>query len=194
LVKVSYQYILLSYDTMEIGVKLMGLLTIALPVLVLSISIIFDYSQPTYAQTDTTTGSAARDKTTTAVTTVYNHHNNNPNLQITSNKQTYKPGVSVVITIKNNGKYPLEFPDSLLGLTIQNTKTQQKAGVLGSQVMSELKPNQSKTIQWDQKDTEGKQVQPGTYNAQTSLRASGNSSSVPPIAANTSFAIKGNPK
>ena len=176
---------------MEIGVRLMGVLTIALPVLVLSISIIFDYSQPTYGQTDTTTGSAARDKTTTAVTTVYDQHdNNNPNLQITSNKQTYKPGVSVVITIKNNGKYPLEFPDSLLGLTIQNTKTQQKAGLLGSQVMSELKPNQLKTIQWDQKDIEGKQVQPGTYNAQTSLRASGNSSSVPSIATSTSFAIK----
>jgi uncharacterized cupredoxin-like copper-binding protein len=190
LVKVSYQYILLSYDTKEIGVRLMGVLTIALPLLVLSISIIFDYSQPTYGQTDTTTGSASRDKTTTAVTTVYNHHNNNPNLQITSNKQTYKPGESVVITIKNNGKYPLEFPDSLLGLTIQNTKTQQKAGLLGSQVMSELKPNQSKTIQWDQKDIDGKQVQPGTYNAQTSLTASGNSSSVPPIAASTSFAIK----
>jgi hypothetical protein len=89
-------------------------------------------------------------------------------------------------------KYPLEFPDSLLALTIQNTKTQQKAGLLGSQVMSELKPNESKTIQWDQKDIDGKQVQAGTYNARTSLAAS-NSSSVPPAAASTSFAIKGNP-
>jgi uncharacterized cupredoxin-like copper-binding protein len=111
-------------------------------------------------------------------------------LQITSSKQAYKPGETVVITIKNNGEYPLEFPDSLLGLKIQNTKTQQKAGLIGSQVMSELKPNQSKTIQWDQKDIDGKQVQPGTYNAQTLLRASGNSSSVPPIASSTSFAIK----
>jgi hypothetical protein len=51
-------------------------------------------------------------------------------LQITSSKPTYKPGEAVVITIKNNGKYPLEFPDSLLGLTKQNTKTQQKAGLL----------------------------------------------------------------
>ena len=182
---------------MEIDVKLMGLLTIALPVLVLSISIIFNYSHQTYGQTDTTTGTAARDKTTTATTTVYNHYdnsNNNPDLQITSSKPTYKPGEAVGITIKNNGKYPLEFPDSLLGLTIQNTKTQQKAGLLGSQVMSELKPNQSKTIQWDQKDIDGKQVQPGTYNAQTSLGASSNSSSVRPVAASTSFAIKGNPK
>jgi uncharacterized cupredoxin-like copper-binding protein len=169
--------------------KLMGLLTIALPVLVLSISVIFNYSHQTYAQT---AGSAARNKTTMAATTLYNLHesNSNPNLQITSSKQTYKPGEQVVMTIKNNGKYPLEFADSLLGLTIQNTNTQQKAGLLGSQVMSELKPNESKTIQWDQKDIDGKQVQLGTYNAQTSLRASGNSSSVPPIAASTSFAIK----
>lgn len=182
---------------MEIDVRLMGLLTITLPVLALSISIIFNYSHQTYAQTDTTTGSAPQDKTTTATITVYNHHdnsNNNPNLQITSSKQTYKPGDAVVITIKNNGEYPLEFPDSLLGLEIQNIKTQQKAGLIGSQVMSELKPNQSKTIQWDQKDIDGKQVQPGTYNAQTLLRASGNSSSVPPISSSTSFAIKGNPK
>ena len=62
--------------------------------------------------------------------------------------------------------------------------------MLGSQVMSELKPKQSKTIQWDQKDIDGKQVQAGTYNAQTSLRASGNSSSTLPVAASTSFAIK----
>jgi uncharacterized cupredoxin-like copper-binding protein len=167
---------------MEIDVRLMGLLTITLPVLALSISIIFNYSHQTYGQTDTTTGTTARDKTTAATTTVYNNHdnsNNNPDLQITSSKQTYKPGEAVVITIKNNGKYPLEFPDSLLGLRIQNTKTQQKAGLFGSQVMSELKPNQSKTIQWDQKDIDGKQVQSGTYNAQTSLRA-----------ASTIFAIK----
>jgi uncharacterized cupredoxin-like copper-binding protein len=114
-------------------------------------------------------------------------------LQITTNKQAYKLGETVVITIKNNGKYPLEFPDSLLGLKMQNTKTGQKAGLLASQVMSQLSPNQSKTIQWDQRDIDGKQVQPGTYNARTSLAAS-NSSSVPPVAASTSFAIKGNAK
>lgn len=181
---------------MEIDVRLMGVLTITLQVLVLSSSIIFNYSHQTYAQTHITTGTAVGDKTATATTTVYNHHdnsNNNPNLQITSSKQTYKPGEAVVITIKNNGKYHLGFPDSLLGLTIQNTKTQQKAGLLGSQVMSELKPKQSKTIQWDQKDIDGKQVQPGTYNARTSLTASNNSSSVLPVAASTTFAINGNP-
>jgi hypothetical protein len=53
-------------------------------------------------------------------------------LQIATNKQAYKLGETVVITIQNNGKYPLEFPDSLLGLKMQNTKTGQKAGLLAS--------------------------------------------------------------
>jgi hypothetical protein len=79
-------------------------------------------------------------------------------------------------------------------LVFSNNKTGQEAGLLASQVMSQLSPNQSKTIQWDQKDIDGKQVQPGTYDARTSLGASSNSSSVPPVAASTSFAIKGNPK
>jgi hypothetical protein len=46
-------------------------------------------------------------------------------LQLSSNKKTYKPGETVVITLKNNGKGTLEFSDSTLGLTIQNTKTHQ---------------------------------------------------------------------
>jgi len=57
--------------------------------------------------------------------------------------------------------------------------------MFGSQVMSELRPGESKTVQWDQKDIDGKQVQAGTYNAKTS---SANNTS--PIAASTTFTIK----
>jgi uncharacterized cupredoxin-like copper-binding protein len=85
-----------------------------------------------------------------------------------SNKKIYKPGETVAITLKNNGKNILEFSDSTLGLIIQNIKTHQKAGLAGSQVMCEIKPGESKTIQWDQKDSEGNQVKTGTYNAKTS--------------------------
>lgn len=103
---------------------------------------------------------------------------------------TYKLGETVVITLKNNGKSTLEFSDSTLGLTIQNTKTHQKAGMLGSQVMSELQPGESKTLQWDQKDYDGKQVQAGTYNARTSSAADENSNNdTSPIAASTTFGI-----
>jgi hypothetical protein len=175
--------------TTEIDIRLKGVLIITLPVLVLTISVIFNYSlYQSFAQNDIAAGA----KTTTAETTVYDHHDNGPILQISSSKQTYKPGETVVITIKNNGTDPLEFPDSVLGLTIQDIKTQQKAGLLGLQVISQLKPKESKTFQWDQKDIEGKQVQPGTYDARTSYPASSNSSK-PPVAASTTFAINANP-
>ena len=66
----------------------------------------------------------------------YIHAQNKSTLQLSTNKKTYKPGETVVITLKNNGKSTLEFSDSTLGLTIQNTETYQKVGIFGSQVMS----------------------------------------------------------
>jgi hypothetical protein len=53
-------------------------------------------------------------------------------------------------------------------LIVKNVKTGQQAGILGAQVISELKPNESKVFQWDQKDTNSNQVEAGIYNAQTS--------------------------
>lgn len=96
------------------------------------------------------------------------HNNGNSILQITTDKKTYKLGETVTIAIKNNGKITLEFADSLLGLIVKNVKTGQQAGILGVQVISELKPNESKVFQWDQKDTNSKQVEAGIYNAQAS--------------------------
>jgi len=120
----------------------------------------------------------------------YAHAQDKPTLQLSTNQKTYKPGETVVITLKNNGKSTLEFSDSTLGLTIQNTKTHQKAGMFGSQVMSELKPGESKTVRWDQEDVDGKQVQAGTYNAKTSTATEENSNSTSPIAVSTTFTIK----
>ena len=104
------------------------------------------------------------------ITTAINqkHNSGNSILQITTGKKTYKLGETVTIAIKNNGKITLEFADSLLGLTVKNVKTGQQAGILGVQVISELKPNESKVFQWDQKDTNSKQVEAGIYNAQAS--------------------------
>jgi uncharacterized cupredoxin-like copper-binding protein len=167
--------------TIDINIRLKEVLVITLPILLLSINVVFNYSLfQTFAQNDLAAGT----KTTTSVII---QRGNNPILQISSNKQTYKPGETIVITVKNNGKYMLEFPDSVLGLTIRDTKTQEKAGLLGLQVISQLKPNESKTFQWDQKDIDGKQVQPGTYTARTSV--SSNSSKVSSVAASTTFAI-----
>ncbi len=167
--------------TVEINIRLKEVLIIALPILLLSINVVFNQSLfQTFAQT-------AGAKTTTSVII---EHGNNSILKISSNKQTYKPGETILITVKNNGKYALEFSDSVLGLTILDTKTQEKAGLLGLQVISKLNPNESKTFQWDQKDIDGKQVQPGTYAARTSV--SSNSSKVPSVAASTTFAINSN--
>ena len=47
-------------------------------------------------------------------------------LDITTDKKSYLPGEVVNITVKNSGTEPLEFPDSSLGLTIENTVTHEK--------------------------------------------------------------------
>jgi uncharacterized cupredoxin-like copper-binding protein len=104
------------------------------------------------------------------MTTTINRGYNNGNsiLQITTDKQSYKLGETVTIAIKNNGKITLDFANSVLGLIVKNVKTGQQAGILGAQVISELKPNESKSFQWDQKDTNSVQVEAGIYNAQVS--------------------------
>jgi hypothetical protein len=116
---------------------------------------------------------------------------NNSTLQITTDKQRYLPGETVIVTIKNKLKVPIEFPDSLLGLNIENVKTGQKAGLLAAQVVSDLKPNGSKTFQWDQKDTNANQAEPGVYKAQSSSMVK-NLSTSQPITAITAFSISRN--
>ncbi len=116
---------------------------------------------------------------------------NNSTLQITTDKQRYLPGETVIVTIKNKLKVPIEFPDSLLGLNIEIVKTGQKAGLLAAQVVSDLKPNESKTFQWDQKDTNANQAEPGVYKAQSSSMAK-NLRTSQPITAITAFSISRN--
>jgi len=116
---------------------------------------------------------------------------NKSNLQISTDKPTYVPGETVNVTIKNNMRLPLEFPDSLLGLNIENVKTGQKAGLLAAQVITALKPMESKTFQWDQKDTNANQVGPGIYKAQTSSARNNTTNNTQLSTANTTFTIKG---
>ncbi|MGC2573409.1 MAG: hypothetical protein WA364_17990 [Candidatus Nitrosopolaris sp.] len=114
---------------------------------------------------------------------------NNSTLQITTDKQRYLPGETVFVTIRNQMQIPLEFPDSILGLNIENVMTGQKAGLLSAQVISELKPNESKTFQWDQKDTNANQTAPGIYKAETSSITK-TLHFTQPIAAKTTFSIR----
>jgi len=117
---------------------------------------------------------------------------NNSTLQITTDKQRYLPGETVIVTIKNKLKIPIEFPDSLLGLNIENIKAGQKEGLLAAQVISELKPNESKTFQWDQKDANTNQAEPGVYKAESSSLTKSLHNSQP-ITAITAFSISRNP-
>jgi hypothetical protein len=116
---------------------------------------------------------------------------NNSTLQITTDKQRYMQGETVIVTIKNNLKIPLEFPDSILGLNIENVKTGQKAGLLAAQVISELKPNESKTFHWDQRDTNANQAEPGIYKVESSSMTK-NLHNTQPVTANTTFNISRN--
>jgi glycosidase len=113
----------------------------------------------------------------------------NSTLQITTDKQRYLLEETVFVTIKNKMKMPLEFPDSILGLNIENVETGQKAGLLAAQVITELNPNESKTFQWDQKDTNANQTAPGIYKAETSS-ITRNPHDTQPITANTIFSIR----
>lgn len=114
---------------------------------------------------------------------------NNSILQITTDKQKYVPGETVIVTVKNKWKIPLEFPDSLLGLNIENVETRQKAGLLAAQVISELKPNESKTFHWDQKDINANQAEPGIYKAEI-ISITKNLRNAKPFTANTTFDIR----
>src|SRR5215469_2620914 len=125
-----------------INIRLKEVLLFTLSILLLSINVVSNYSLfQTFAQNDLAAGARSTNS-------VIIQRDNNPILQITSNKQTYKQGEMIVITVKNNGKNTVVFPDSVLGLIIRDTKTQGKAGLLGLQVISQLQPMGSKGYWW----------------------------------------------
>ncbi|MEW6603987.1 MAG: hypothetical protein AB1351_04780 [Thermoproteota archaeon] len=71
-------------------------------------------------------------------------------LVITTNEATYIPGETVVFTVKNIGDQILTFPDAALGMQIENVQTGKKFSVTAAQVITELRPDESKTITWDE--------------------------------------------
>ncbi len=73
-------------------------------------------------------------------------------LTITTGKATYSLGEPVIITARNIGDRTLTFPDSALGLEIQHVESGQKYSVAAAQVTTELAPDESKTITWEQAD------------------------------------------
>ena len=114
-------------------------------------------------------------------------------LAITTNKAIYSIGEPVLITVKNIGKEVLTFSDSALGLQIQNTNTGQTYHVVAAQVLTELEPEASKTITWNQEDGNGNNVPAGDYTAavQQQIMTSPSSSSSQNVSAQVSFEIRG---
>jgi flagellar hook assembly protein FlgD len=116
-------------------------------------------------------------------------------LAITTNKAIYSIGEPVLITVKNIGKEVLTFSDSALGLQIQNTNTGQTYHVIAAQVLTDLEPEASKTITWNQEDGNGNNVPAGGYTAtvqqQVMTSSSSSSSSSQNVSAQVSFEIRG---
>jgi uncharacterized membrane protein len=79
-------------------------------------------------------------------------------LVMTTNEATYDVGEPVTITVKNIGDRTLEFPDASLGLEIENTDTGERYSVISAQVITELEPDESKDITWDEEAPEGDYV------------------------------------
>jgi len=101
-------------------------------------------------------------------------------INISTSKPTYKFGEIVNITIKNVGTEPITFPNSILGLKIENAITHAKYPLFSAQVITTLDSGGSKSFKWNQKDSFGKQVGEGNYTASTSSGS---------LIANTTFSI-----
>jgi archaellum component FlaG (FlaF/FlaG flagellin family) len=76
-------------------------------------------------------------------------------LVMTTNEATYDVGESVTFTVKNIGDQTLTFPDASLGLEIENVDTGDNYSVMSAQVITELAPDESKDVTWDEEAPEG---------------------------------------
>lgn len=99
---------------------------------------------------------------------------------ISTSKPAYKMGEIVNITIKNKGTDPLTFPNSILGLKIENSVTHEKYPLFSAQVITTLDSGGSKSLKWNQRDSFGQQVSEGNYTASTSIGS---------LIANTTFSV-----
>jgi uncharacterized cupredoxin-like copper-binding protein len=69
---------------------------------------------------------------------------------ITTSEARYDAGEPVAITVRNIGDHTLTFPDAALGMQIENVQTGQDYSVSAAQVITELQPDESKTVTWDE--------------------------------------------
>lgn len=100
-------------------------------------------------------------------------------LVITTDKATYSVGEPVIVTVRNIGDQTLTFPDSALGLEIQHVDSGQRYSVAAAQVITDLPPDESKEITWDE------DAPAGDYTATVHTTAEQN------VSAQVSFKITG---
>jgi hypothetical protein len=110
-------------------------------------------------------------------------------LVITTNEARYRVDEPVTITVKNIGNETLTFPNSAVGLKIQNTNTGQMYSVVAAQVTTELEPGASRMLTWNQEDGNGNNVPAGDYTATAQGILSSSSSSAQSVSAQVSFEI-----
>ncbi len=98
-------------------------------------------------------------------------------LVITTNEARYRFGEPVTITVKNIGDQTLTFPNSAVGLKIQNMNTGQAYSVTATQVTTELEPGASRMLTWNQEGGNGNNVPAGDYTATAQGRFSSSAQS-----------------
>jgi hypothetical protein len=84
-------------------------------------------------------------------------------LVITTNEARYRIDEPVTITVKNIGDQTLTFPNSAMGLKVQNMNTGQVYNVAATQVTTELEPGASRMLTWNQEDGTSNNVPAGDY-------------------------------
>jgi hypothetical protein len=69
-------------------------------------------------------------------------------LEITTDKETYESVGTVTITVTNDSDEALEFPNSVLGLEIENLDTDEVYPLVSAQVITTLEPGESRTFEF----------------------------------------------
>lgn len=101
-------------------------------------------------------------------------------ITVTTDKQTYDPGETVNITIKNVGTQPIHFSGVDSDIKITNRESG-KSFIPSPLLLTALIPSgSSKIVVWNQQDYVGQLVGSGNYTALVSIGQ---------LAANTTFAI-----
>jgi hypothetical protein len=90
---------------------------------------------------------------------------------VRTDKLEYKIGERVQIEIRNDSNGIVNFPNGGYGLEI-NLKDSIVWSLNGPDVLTPLEPGKSRTVEWDQKNGDNKQVLPELYVASVKYYAS----------------------